>query len=210
MPRIEPFEKFSDAYDRWFDEHAEMYTAELQAVRQAIPTSASASLEVGVGSGKFAGPLGIPVGLEPSGKMAAKAQRQGISVCRGVAEELPFSSEAFDLLLMVTTICFVDDAGSSLREAFRVLKPGGWVVIGFVDRNSDLGRRYVAKRGSSRFYGMATFFSSKEVLDLLGRAGFRVDEIRQTLVPGMAARTVLRGFGRGAFVVVRGASRAGR
>lgn len=210
MPRIEPFEKFSDAYDRWFDEHAEMYTAELQAVRQAIPTSASASLEVGVGSGKFAGPLGIPVGLEPSGKMAAKAQRQGISVCLGVAEELPFSSEAFDLLLMVTTICFVDDAGSSLREAFRVLKPGGCVVVGFVDRNSDLGRRYVAKRGSSRFYGVATFFSSKEVLDLLGRTGFRVDEIRQTLVPGTAARTVLRGFGKGAFVVIRGARRAGR
>ena len=63
---------------------------------------------------------------------------------KGVAEVLPFSNHAFAYALCVTTICFVDDASAMLSEAYRVLKPGGGLVIGFIDRTSSLGQHYLA------------------------------------------------------------------
>ena len=204
MPRIEPFEKYSTEYDKWFDNHIDLYAAELDAIRQLIPPPGAEGLEVGVGSGKFAVPLGIKIGVEPSGKMASKARLQGIEVHSGIAEELPFSDGRFDFVLMVTTICFVDDVDKSLREAFRVLKTGGFIILGFVDRNSELGKQYSENRESSKFYKDATFFSTQELLKYLKGSGFVITNVLQTLIPGELPKTILEGFGRGAFVVIKG------
>jgi len=51
MPKIEPFEKYSDAYDEWFEENCDLYKDELEAIRQLIPSFGSEGMEVGVGSG---------------------------------------------------------------------------------------------------------------------------------------------------------------
>jgi len=203
MPRTEPFEKYSDAYDEWFEKNRELYDAEVEAIRQLVPWPGANGVEVGVGSGKFAAPLGIQIGVEPSEKMAIKARKQGISVCRGVAEDLPFSDGTFDFVLMVTTICFVDDVIESFREAYRVLKPGGCIIVGFVDKESELGRQYADKRDRSKFYKDATFFSTQEVLDYLKEAGFGTVRIKQTLLRRQSQKSILDGFGKGAFVVIK-------
>ena len=204
MPKIEPFEKHSDAYDEWFKKNIDLYEAELEAIRQLIPPPGAKGVEVGVGSGKFAAPLGIKIGVEPSEKMAIKARMQGINVYPGVAEELPFSDGRFDFVLMVTTICFVDDIIKSFREAFRVLNPRGCIIVGFVDKESELGRQYADKRAKSKFYKDATFFSTQEVLRDLHEAGFEIEKIRQTLIAGELPETILDDFGKGAFVVIKG------
>ena len=203
MPKIEPFEKYSNVYDKWFDNHIDFYVAELEAIRQLIFPPGAEGMEVGVGSGKFAAPLGIKIGVEPSEKMASKARLKGIDVHSGTAEELPFSDSRFDFVLMVTTICFVDDVIKSLREVFRVLKPGGFIIVGFVDRESELGKQYSERRESSRFYKDATFFSPLEVLKYLKASGFVTTNILQTLIPGELPKTILEGFGRGAFIVIK-------
>lgn len=204
MPKTEPFEKYSDEYDDWFDKNAELYKAELEAVRQLMPSDDAEGMEVGVGSGKFAVPLGIKIGVEPSEKMAAKARAQNIEVHAGVAEKLPFSDSRFDFILMVTTICFVDDILKSFREAFRVLKTGGHIIVGFIDRDSKLGRQYLAKKEESKFYKEATFFSTEEVLKIVKKADFEIAKIRQTLIPGESLSTIQDGFGKGSFVVIKG------
>ena len=204
MPRTEPFEKYSDRYDAWFEKNSGVYHVELEAIRQLIPSSQASGLEVGVGSGRFAAPLGIKVGVEPSERMAAKAEKQGIRVFRGVAEDLPFSDSEFDFVLMVTTICFVDDVLKSFREAFRVLKPHGCIIVGFVDRESELGRQYSENRDTSVFYKEATFFSTHEVRQYLMDAGFGDMTFKQTLISGEAQETIQDGFGKGAFVVIKG------
>jgi hypothetical protein len=72
-----------------------------------------------------------------------------------------------------------------------------------VDKDSELGGYYAAKRERSKFYKDATFFSAKNVLELLKKVGFRVEKINQTLIPGDLQRTILDGFGKGAFVAIR-------
>jgi SAM-dependent methyltransferase len=202
MPKTAPFEKHSEAYDAWFDQHPDLYQAELEALRGLLPPPPARGMEIGAGTGKFAVPLGIKIGVEPAEQMAARARARGLEVHSGVAERLPFPDRHFDFALMVTTICFLDDVARSLREAFRVLKPGGSLLVGFVDKESDLGRRYADKKQRSKFYRDATFFSPAEVRERLAGAGFRVARVRQTLLPGQAPRVVRDGFGEGAFVVI--------
>jgi ubiquinone/menaquinone biosynthesis C-methylase UbiE len=203
MPKTKPFDEHSQAYDRWFERNAELYAAELEAIRGLLPPQGAEGMEVGVGTGKFAVPLGIKIGVEPSENMAAEAIRQGVKVHTGVAEKLPFPDARFDFILMVTTLCFVDDVLTSFREAYRVLKPGGALIVGFVDKESRLGREYQAQKTQSKFYKEAVFFSAEAVLSHLKQAGFEVAKVRQTLIPGEKTQSVRDGFGRGAFVVIR-------
>ncbi|MEW6355046.1 MAG: methyltransferase domain-containing protein [Planctomycetota bacterium] len=203
MPKTKPFEEYSNAYDEWFERNHDIYDGELEAIRRLIPLPEVKGVEVGVGSGRFAAPLGIRIGVDPAEKMAIKAKRRGINVCRGVAENLPFCDGEFDFVLMVTTICFVDDIIRSFREVLRILKPGGCIIVGLVDKESELGRQYLDKRHRSRFYKEATFFSTEEVQNYLKEAGFHTVKIKQALIFGETQETILDGFGKGPFVVIR-------
>jgi len=203
MAKITPFEDFSEIYDDWFEKNKEKYAAELLALRYFIPANVQ-GLEVGVGSGKFADPLGIKTGVEPAPKMAEKARKLGIHVLPGIAENLPIQNSTFDFVLMVTTICFVDDLKKSFQEAFRVLKKDGFIVIGFIDKGSELGKAYIANKDTSHFYNIAEFFSTQEVLVCLKESGFGDFEIKQTIFPENDTQRIENGFGTGSFVVIKG------
>ena len=203
MPKIEPFELYSDAYDDWFVENEKIYKLELEAVKQLLPINGY-GLEVGVGSGKFAAPLGIKIGVEPSKMMAEKARNLGIKVHNGVAENLPFENSIFDFVLFVTTICFVDDIKKAFSEAYRVLKNNGSIIVGFVDKESEMGKEYIAKKNKSKFYNIATFYSTDEVLKHLENEGFKKYKIKQTIFPNQEEQMIEDGFGKGSFVVIKG------
>ncbi len=206
MPKVEPFEKHRERYESWFERHRHAYLSELEAVRRLLPKEGKGA-EIGVGTGRFAGPLGIKLGVEPSRAMAEIAKKRGIEVIEGVAENLPFPDESLDYLLMVTTICFVDDPERALREAYRVLKPGGALIIGFIDKNSPIGRHYEEHKEESVFYRDARFFSTEELLELLKRVGFRKFKIVQTLFHRLdeikEIEPVKPGYGDGSFVVIK-------
>ena len=170
MPRISPFEEHTDQYESWFEKNHWVYEAELRAVKAMMPTIGN-GLEVGVGTGRFAGPLGIKNGVEPSKRMRDFAEKRGIQTLDGVAEKLPFADSQFDFVLMVTTVCFVDDIDKALMEAHRVLCDEGVLVIGFVDRDSKLGEIYLKRQKENVFYKEATFFSADEFVECMNNAG---------------------------------------
>ena len=206
MPRTTPFESHHRRYDDWFERHAAAYQSELLAVRALLPWQ-GLGLSIGVGTGRFAAPLGAQLGIDPVPEMLAYAANRGVTVVQGVAEALPFANSSFDSLLCVTTICFVDDAAVMLAEAYRVLKTSGELVIGFIDRSSELGRHYLAHQTDNVFYREATFFSSAEVEQLLREAGFIhpiwVQTLSKSLEQTRDVEPVHAGHGRGAFVVVK-------
>ena len=202
-----PFEQNAARYETWFKRHPAAYESELAAVRELWPMGAD-GLEIGVGAGHFAAPLGIRTGVEPSAAMRQRVTAREITSVDGVAERLPFPEGRFDAALMVTTLCFVADPAQSLQEAFRVLRPGGCLVVGFVDRASPLGQEYERNKEHSVFYKTARFFYTEEVTALLAAAGFTRLEYRQTLFAHpdrmQTPDPVRTGFGAGAFVVIRG------
>lgn len=176
MSRITAFDQYSREYDEWFRTNEDKYLMELDALKTFVKPGLF-GLEVGVGTGRFALPLGIRIGVEPSAAMALMAKERGLDVCGGVAENLPFPDMIFDFVVMVTAVCFVDSVERTFSEAFRVVRDNGFIVVAFIDRDSELGRHYEERRNSSRFYGDATFHSTREILACLNYAGFTDFEI---------------------------------
>ncbi len=76
MAKSDPFDSYAMKYDEWFDRNRFVYESELQAIKELIPRSKN-SIEVGVGSGRFAVPLGIKLGVDPSKEMGKIAGKRG-------------------------------------------------------------------------------------------------------------------------------------
>ncbi|MFB6123657.1 MAG: class I SAM-dependent methyltransferase [Haloferacaceae archaeon] len=203
MPRSEPFERHAERYERWFEEHDPAYRSELDALERLVPDPGY-GLEIGVGSARFAAPLGIRVGVDPAVAMLRRARERGVDAVRGVAEALPFAADAFDTVLSVTTVCFVDSIERMMREARRVLRDDGTLVLGYIDKHSPVGQRYLETKARNPFYREATFVSTERLRDALDAAGFSEFEFVQTVFrwPGDLddPDPVRRGYGDGSFV----------
>lgn len=206
MPKTEAFDKDPLGYDAWYDKNRAAFDSEVLAIRALMPQKGP-FLEVGVGTGRFASALGIDLGVDPSPGMRELARRRGIDAVDGVAESLPFMVNWFNCVLMVTAICFLDDVPAAFREARRVIRPGGFIVVGFIDSKSPLGREYAKKIGKDGFFRDASLYSADEVAGYLTEAGFTEITFKQTLFGDPAkltgAEPVKDGYGEGSFVVVR-------
>jgi SAM-dependent methyltransferase len=199
------FEEAATEYDAWFDKNQAVYASEIAALQRFLPFCPG-GLEIGVGTGRFAAPLGLHLGVEPAKAMADLARQRGVSVVRGVAEALPFRAASFGLAVLVTVLCFLSEPFLALREAARVLKPGGRLIIGMIDRDSALGRRYEAHKMESVFYRQAHFLPVHQVLDWIAQLPFQGLQTCQTLFHDSgeitAPEPVQYGHGAGGFVVI--------
>ena len=199
------FDRYCKRYDAWYDRNKFAYLSELEAIRKVL-SKRGKGLEIGVGTGRFAAPLGITTGIDPSKKMIKIAQERDIDVRQGVGEKLPFGNTAFDCVAIIITLCFVKGPQKVLKEARRVLKKNGKIIIGIIDKDSFLGKFYQKK--NSIFYKQANFLSVKEVADLLKQAGFNKLSYYQTVfkLPNRinSIEKPLKGFGKGGFVVILG------
>lgn len=206
MPRTEPFDKYTKAYEAWFKKHLGVYLSEVEAIRHFLPEDGR-GIEIGIGTGRFAIPFGIKEGVEPSAAMRKFAARRGLSVYDGVAENLPLADWLFDFALMVTTVCFVDDIYKSFREIHRILKPNGRFVVGLVDADSQLGLKYHEIKANNKFYSVATFYSTDEVIEYLRETGFGSIETVQTIFGDLQTinevQTFRTGHGDGGFVAIK-------
>lgn len=208
MLQIEPFEKHITEYEAWFDKYHFVYASELKAIKnhlEQLPENII-GIEVGIGSGKYALPLGIKEGVEPSEKMRELAIKRGLDVMDGTAEHLPYKDLHFNFVLFVT-ICHLDNVNEALKEAYRVLKNDGSIIIAFIDKNSSLGEEYEKKRTKSKFYKHARFFSVNDIISLLKETKFKNPVINQTIFKNLDEIKEIEqpkeGFGEGAFVVIR-------
>ena len=202
------FDKYYKRYDAWYDKNQFAYLSELEAIRKALPKKGK-GLEIGIGTGRFAAPLGIRFGIDPSKNMVKLACQRGIDARVGNGECLPFREDSFDYIAIIITLCFVKNPQKVLEEARRVSKDKGRIIVGIIDKDSFLGEFY--RRKKTIFYKYAHFFSVKELVDLLETVDFEGPSYYQTLFKYPhkldSIEKTQKGFGSGGFVVVNARSR---
>ena len=190
------FDRLHHKYDDWFDKSPgkEIFKLELECLREAFRGSGRPSLEIGVGTGRFAEKLMIDFGVDPSEEMLKKASERGIEVVEAIAEELPFPSNFFSAVAIILTLCFLDDHSKALRESFRILTKGGILLLGIVPRESNWGRFYLEKKKGHPFYSLAHLHTTQESISLSKEAGFELESISSTLFEGPEERTEIRPY----------------
>lgn len=181
---------FVESYESWYataGRTADRLEKELFAALLDGLDNVRTVLEVGCGTGHFSrwfAARGLEVtGLDRSLPMVAAARALGAPPCAcGLAERLPLASRSVDLVVLVTTLEFVDDPRAALAESWRVARRG--ILLGVLNRHSRLGRELAGRRDSP--WPEATLYTVRElrrlVLDAAGEQRPRL-MVRTTLWP---------------------------
>lgn len=208
MLNIEVFNNYVEDYEAWYDKYPEVYESELAAIREQLTKLPEniRGIEVGVGTGRFAQPLGIKEGIEPSEEMAKKAISRNVEILKGVAENLPYGDLQFDFVLFVT-VCHLENIKLAIEQAHRVLKHKGSIIIGFLDKDQSIAKEYTERRQYSTFFKKANFYTVNYIKQIIEESGFKNLEFNQTLFGDLNTIKEVQlpkpGFGEGSFVVVK-------
>lgn len=123
-----------DGQAEWYDESAHgSLEASAGALRALLGQGAGRCLDVGCGTGLYLdliAELGrTPFGIDVSGDQLRIARTRLDRVARADAAALPFAPKTFDTVTAIWISCDVDDIRAVLLEAFRVLAPGGRLLM---------------------------------------------------------------------------------
>ena len=176
-----PFNEHAREYDKWYDS-SPLFDIELEAIRATTIQLIQLGLEVGVGPGRFAQALNIEFGLDPALSPLQLAKDRSIISINGIGEQLPVRMQSIGTVFLFFTLCFLTDPATTLREFFRVLKPGGFVVIGFIPALSSWGQHLTRKgREKHPYYRFARFRTVAKTMTILSGNGFQILEAWSTL-----------------------------
>jgi ubiquinone/menaquinone biosynthesis C-methylase UbiE len=190
MIKTIPFNEHVAEYEEWFEKYPFVF-----------------KIEVGMGTGRFSIELGIREGTEPSRNMRSLALDRGLEVMPGEADHLPFKDMHYDFVLMVFCISYFNDLSAAFTEAKRVLKNGGALIVGFIDKGSIIGKAYERRKPFSVFYKQANFYRPDKIIDELRKNGFKDLQFSQTLFHPLDEIKELEpskpGYGEGSFVLIK-------
>lgn len=152
-------------------------------------------LDLGSGGGidvllaaRRVGPAGFAYGLDATDEMLALAEENkrksgltNVRFLRGTIENIPLPPEAVDVIISNCVINLSGDKDRVLREAYRVLKPGGWFAVSDVVVRGDLPP--VVRRSMELWVGcVAGALSETEYREKLAAAGFGDIDVEVTRV----------------------------
>jgi SAM-dependent methyltransferase len=152
-------------------------------------------LDLGSGGGidvlltaKRVGPTGFVYGLDMTDEMLALAERnkqaQGatnVSFLKGHIEQIPLPDNTVDVVISNCVINLSADKGQALREAFRVLKPGGRFAVSDVVVEGSLPAS--VRQDMESWVGcVAGALEDTEYRQLLAAAGFDAIDLEVTQV----------------------------
>jgi SAM-dependent methyltransferase len=111
---------------------------ELQCMAECLDLSRIQVLELGCGKARQARQLlqrfgqARVIGIEPHADLVqghAQRPQAGLVVLQGRAEAVPSADAAFDMVWMLKSLHHIPDMPQALKEAARVLRPGGWLYV---------------------------------------------------------------------------------
>jgi|SRR3989338_3476158 len=177
------FAKIFDSVAEKFDEISNTYTV-LRRYNEIIKSVKGNCLEVGAGTGNM---ISLTKNKKDyllsdiSFKMCkvSKQKYHCNTVCCD-AEKLPFSDNTFDTIISSETIYILDHPQYFVKEAFRVLKDKGILIITVANQDMiiyDRVRAVLRSIGLSNMYfddGVRSFMKLSELKNLLNKNKFRI------------------------------------
>ena len=182
---------FALTYDRMMGRAEKAGLGELR--QNVIADAGGDVLEIGAGTGanlRLYGPAVKSLTVtEPEPPMLRRLEQKvaeqspATKVLRAPAEDLPFNDDSFDTVVSTLVLCGVDDQPRALREARRVLRPGGRLIFLEHVRSEDDG----LARWQDRFNGVNRFMvgceCNRPTLDTIRAAGFDVTRVEHGELP---------------------------
>lgn len=114
----------------WYKANREL---SLDLIRKSLPGKSNTILDAGCGTGgttRFLSTFGKVTGIDYHPLAVTLARKNGISAIRGSTTHLPFLARKFDIVTSFDVLYHKNvNPHSALREFFRVLKPGGLLLI---------------------------------------------------------------------------------
>jgi ubiquinone/menaquinone biosynthesis C-methylase UbiE len=173
---VEAFTAAASSYEAWFASPLGAFIDDLekQTLARILQDVDSAFvLDIGAGTGHISTWLARRdcqvIAVEPSPAMRASGRRQTddlpICWCDARAEALPFDHASVDGALLFTTLEFVHDPVRTLHEAMRVVRPQGWVVVGFLHALSPWAALYRHRGDQGEMPWAAAQWLTREVVE---------------------------------------------
>jgi arsenite methyltransferase len=153
-------------------------------------------------SAKRVGPTGKAYGLDMTDEMLALARENqrkagvaNVEFLKGEIEQIPLPDNSVDVIISNCVINLSADKDKVLREAFRVLKPGGRLAVSDVVVRGDVPAQ--VRRSMELWVGcIAGALKDSDYTAKLARAGFDAIDIEPTRVYSIDdARQFLAGEG---------------
>jgi arsenite methyltransferase len=139
-------------------------------------------------SARRVGPTGKAYGLDMTDEMLAlanenkkKAGVENVEFLRGEIEQIPLPDNSVDVIISNCVINLSADKPRVLREAFRVLKPGGRFAVSDVVRRGEIPEK-IARNVELWIGCVAGALEEKQYQSLLAEAGFENVSIEPTRV----------------------------
>jgi ubiquinone/menaquinone biosynthesis C-methylase UbiE len=157
-------------------------------------------LEIGLGSGLnlplYGGNVRSVIGLDPSPELLTLARRYAaavpIELIEGSAEALPLENQSVDTVVTTWTLCTIPDVSRALREARRVLRPGGSLLFVEHGRAPEPGVARWQDRLDPIWCSIAGgCHLNRQINTLVREAGFRIDRLQTSRLPGLRTHTFL-------------------
>ena len=171
------FGAVAEEYDTYYDNAVGQQIDQLEqrlVARHLAHRDTGPLLEIGCGTGHwtayFAARGFTVTALDVSPEMLTIARRKrirGAVFVSGDARGLGCDDGSQERIAAITSLEFVPDRASALAEIQRVLRPGGWLLIGCLNAESALGR----SKGQSDIYRDAQFFTPEGLKQVLARFG---------------------------------------
>jgi len=176
------FDATAAQYDLWYESPLGQAADDIEKrlmAEAAAPLMAQDTLDLGAGTGQLSLYLAAQgarvTGLDISGKMLARARDKAVQAnlaclfLEADAAALPFPDGSFDVVTCLTALEFFPYPADALAEAWRVLRPGGRLVVGTIHRDSAWGEAYRAMAGEGDpIFRHARLFGRDELASLLG------------------------------------------
>jgi ubiquinone/menaquinone biosynthesis C-methylase UbiE len=86
------------------------------------------------------------------------------------AEKLPFPNESFDHIACMGALLYFADPEKSMLEMYRVIKPGGNIIIRTVNKNN----LYTLRTGNKYDPASNNLYTMEELIKLVSNSGFKV------------------------------------